>query len=90
MRSNGAMSSAAGSRPTAPRRPAPGAAASAGSDRGARVGEGRRADLAELYRRTRDVLDHAPADLARAEALLAAYQAYLGSGPRAAGRGGPP
>ena len=52
--------------------------------------EGRRADLAELYRRARDVLDRAPADLARAEALLAAYQAYLGSGPRPAGRGGPP
>jgi hypothetical protein len=56
----------------------------------ARSAEGRRADLAELYRRARDVLDHAPADLARAEALLAAYQAYLGSGPRAAGREGPP
>jgi hypothetical protein len=54
-----------------------------------RSAEGRRADLAELYRRARDVLDHAPADLARAEALLAAYQAYLGSGKRAAGRGGP-
>ncbi len=36
------------------------------------------------------MLDHAPADLARAEALLAAYQAYLGSGPRPTGRGGPP
>ena len=48
----------------------------------------RRADLAELVRAaTREVLDHAPADLARAEALLAAYQAYLGSGPRPAGRG---
>ena len=56
----------------------------------AAAAEGRRADLAELYRRTRDVLDHAPADLARAEALLAAYQAYLGSGPRPAGRGGRP
>ena len=39
------------------------------------------ADLAELYRRAREVLDRDPADLTRAGALLAAYQAYLGSGP---------
>ena len=52
--------------------------------------EGRRADLAELYRRAREVLDRAPADLTRAEALLAAYQAYLGTGPARPGRGGTP
>ena len=39
-----------------------------------------RADLAELERRARDVLDHGPADLVRARALVAAYLAYLGSG----------
>jgi hypothetical protein len=57
---------------------------------GAASAEGRRRDLAELYRRARDVLDRAPADLPRAEALLAAYQAYLGSGARTPGRGGTP
>ena len=57
---------------------------------GTAAAEGRRADLAELYRRAREVLDRAPADLTRAEALLAAYQAYLGSGPARPARGGTP
>lgn len=34
-------------------------------------------DLADLQRRVADVLDAAPADLTRARALLAAYQAYV-------------
>ena len=72
----------------------PGTAAPARSgpatDGPARV-EGRRADLAELYRRTRDVLDHAPADLARAEALAGGVPGVSGQRARApAGRGGHP
>jgi hypothetical protein len=34
-------------------------------------------DLAELYRRGREVLDAEPVDLARLGALVAAYQIYL-------------
>jgi hypothetical protein len=34
-------------------------------------------DLEDLRRRVSDVLEHAPSDLVRARALLAAYQAYL-------------
>ncbi len=37
------------------------------------------ADLDELQRRTLEVLDQAPADISRARALVAAYQAYLAS-----------
>ena len=37
------------------------------------------ADLAELERRAGESLDHEPADLVRARALVAAYLAYLGS-----------
>jgi hypothetical protein len=36
-------------------------------------------DLAELFRRAREVLDARPADIARARALVAAHQAYLAS-----------
>jgi len=36
-------------------------------------------DLGELFRRAREVLDARPADIARARALVAAYQAYLAS-----------
>jgi hypothetical protein len=36
-------------------------------------------DLAELERRAAGSLDEVPADLVRARALIAAYQAYLGS-----------
>jgi hypothetical protein len=36
-------------------------------------------DLEDLERRTKEVLGAKPADLARARALLAAYQAYLAS-----------
>jgi hypothetical protein len=35
-------------------------------------------DLAELYRRGREVLDAEPVDLVRLGALVAAYQTYLG------------
>jgi hypothetical protein len=38
-----------------------------------------RGDLGELFRRAREVLDARPADVARARALVAAYQAYLAS-----------
>ena len=37
-------------------------------------------DLAQLQSRATEVLDAQPADLARAGALLAAYQAYLAAG----------
>lgn len=50
------------------------AATAAGSSPDARA-----ADLAELERRAASSLDEVPADLVRARALVAAYQAYLGS-----------
>jgi hypothetical protein len=40
---------------------------------------GRTGDLEELETRAMEALDRTPADLARARALVAAYQAYLGS-----------
>jgi hypothetical protein len=36
-------------------------------------------DLSQLEARARELLDHEPADLNRARALIAAYQAYLGT-----------
>jgi len=53
-------------------------------------------DLAELERRATSSLDELPADLVRARALVAAYQAYVGSPPARPGaathstRGGTP
>jgi hypothetical protein len=47
-------------------------------------------DLAELERRAGDALDHEPADLVRARALLAAYRAYLGSAHGEPGRASRP
>ncbi len=52
-------------------------------------------DLADLQRRTNAVLDAKPAQLERARALLAAYQAYLASvqsqrGPNRPSHGGTP
>ena len=44
-----------------------------------------RADLDDLARRVRETLDAAPADLVRARALMAAYQAYLGALPTRGG-----
>jgi hypothetical protein len=43
-------------------------------------------DLGELEARATGVLDHEPADLPRARALVAAYQAYLGSAQSRPGR----
>lgn len=54
------------------------AAALAASPPDARVDAGRARDLEELETRALEVLDQTPADLARARALVAAYQAYLG------------
>jgi len=45
-------------------------------------------DLEELERRGVDTLDREPVDLDRARALVAAYQAYLGSAPAQADRRG--
>jgi hypothetical protein len=42
-------------------------------------GTARSQDLAELERRAANTLDEVPADLVRARALVAAYQAYLDS-----------
>ncbi len=44
------------------------------------------ADLDELRRRTLEVLDKAPADITRARALVAAYQAYVASAQDPAAR----
>jgi hypothetical protein len=38
-------------------------------------------DLADLARRATDLLDDTPADLVRARAMVAAYQAYLATLP---------
>jgi hypothetical protein len=46
---------------------------------GRRIGPDGAGDLAVLEARAREVLDTAPAELDRARALVAAYQAYLGS-----------
>ena len=61
----------------------------------AKLDAGRARDLEELETRALEVLDQTPADLARARALVAAYQAYLGaalgsaqSTPRQTGRPG--
>jgi hypothetical protein len=71
------------------------AAALAASPSEAKVDTGRARDLQELETRALEVLDQTPADLARARALVAAYQAYLGanvgsaqSTPRHPGRPG--
>jgi hypothetical protein len=71
------------------------AAALAAAPPDARVDAGRAKDLEELETRALEVLDQTPADLARARALVAAYQAYLGAAlggaqgtPRTNGRTG--
>lgn len=71
------------------------AAALTASPSDARVDAWRARDLEELETRALEVLDQTPADLARARALVAAYQAYLGaalgsaqSTPRQTGRPG--
>ncbi len=51
----------------------------AASPWGAGSGTGGAGDLEELETRALEVLDRTPVDLARARALVAAYQAYLGS-----------
>ncbi len=53
---------------------------------GHRIGPAGSDDLALLETRAREVLDHEPADLDRARALVAAYQAYLGSAQGSAER----
>jgi hypothetical protein len=64
----------------------------AASPPGAGLGARRAGDLEELEARALEVLDRTPVDLARARALVAAYQAYLGSAqssPPHAGRTSP-